>query len=196
MLANSSREVENSEIMALGAELDDAFVAGIVPVLKEPDTLVLLHEQAEETDRAMHFAHSALVGSVANVINYDQTVVGAVNIGAIVYETLGANVSQRVPLEFASDVIALREKDPNFSLHIVEQMKEEWAQLVASYPFLAGALRELCEVHILDFGQTGEYALGAAALMRASHCDISALWQLEQEQTGASLNLDELMDLS
>lgn len=133
-----------SKIMAKGIEICDDLVAGLVPVLKDPDALEALHRCARDNDALLHLTHTALISSLRALTGYDDNIIRAADIGAKAYETLGANVGEPIPADFALQILANREIDPNFGLYLGEQMNDQRIMLINKYPFLAQGLYDLC----------------------------------------------------
>lgn len=167
--------------MAKGIEISDDLIAGLVPVLKDPDALEALHECARDNDTLLHLTHTALISGLRVFTGYDSNIIRAADIGAKAYETLGANVGEPIPSDFALQIIANREIDPNFGLHLAEQLDEERRVLIQKYPFLAQGLYDLCLAQLKDPTLAAVYGLGSAALMRAAHEEIYGMWQFEKQ---------------
>lgn len=167
--------------MAKGIEISDDLVAGLVPVLKDPDALEALHRCARDNDTLLHLTHTALISGLRAFTGYGDNVVRAADIGAKAYETLGANVGEPIPTDFALQILASREIDPNFGLHLGEQMDDQRTILINRYPFLAQGLYDLCLAQLKDPSLAAVYGLGSAAVMRAAHEEVYEMWQFEKQ---------------
>ena len=179
-----------------GIELNQSYVKGLVPILKNPNILEPLHAQAESNNSALHLPHAALVGTLEINSSYELPVIDAINTGAMVYEALVAGATtDYIPPNFIIPLIEERNKNPNICLDIADQMTQERQRLSDTDELLAHVLYELCEAQVKDPSLT-LYGVGSAALMWAVHGEIDVMWRLYMIQRGDDLNLEELMDLS
>ncbi len=175
-----------------GIEIHTSYVAGMATVLMErPDALPLLHMQAENFNRGLAITHKAIRGTFNNT-SYGRDIIHAIDVGVMTYETLTGDNSNRIPSEFVLHMIEEREKNPNLALQVAEQMDKERKRLVASDPFFAQTLVDVCASQIGD-SSLSEYSLGAAALVRTIHDEIDTMWRLTRIDPDY---LTELMDLS
>lgn len=167
--------------MASGIEINDDLIAGLVPVLKDPATFESFHSTAKENDSLLHLTHTAMMASAIKRANYNETILHAIETGVKAYETLGATVGEPIPAAFALQIIANRERNPNFGLMFGEELREQRGILIDKYPILAQGLYELCLAQIKDPQLASIYGLGGAAVIRAAHEEIYNMWQFERD---------------
>lgn len=167
--------------MASGIEIHEDLVAGLVPVLKNPDALEQGHTLAKGVNPLLHLTHAALMASLKTRTGYDELIIDAVDVGARAYEALGANMLREpVPIHFALRVIADREKNPNFSLNLGDMFHTQRERFISEATTLAEGVYEISLPYVKDSGLVNTYSLGGAAVMRTAHEEIRDMWEWEK----------------
>lgn len=157
-------------------------IAGMATELKDPAKLNMVHNIAKVDNPLLHIFHTSIEAGFSGV-DYPDDIRRAISIGASLYETLqGASRRPSMPMEFAVQFLADSERNPNFGLHLVDQMIEAKQDMIRYNPDLALGVQAICSAHIAQQEYVGAYAVGGAALMDYAYRDAHQFWQLEQAE--------------